>query len=217
MTTEGMPTTTPTTTRTEAAKGKPGVAAERDAMDAAVPVARQTNSVEALQARRQALALDAAEGKPGAAVELEAVEGELAALQRATERAALAEQARAARSQAEAAAREAARRREAEAQLARLGARRIELARTVDLEADRFVTALRDLLAVADEMYQLTGSLGKWRPRLRLVDAVAGYLAWRLGGMVPGLGHGEKFYRKPLAEQLGGADQPDAPPPGPTA
>src|SRR5262245_46975868 len=63
---------------------------------------------------RQALALEAAEGTPGAAAKLEAVEGELAALQPATERATLAEQARAARAQAEAAAREAARRREAE-------------------------------------------------------------------------------------------------------
>jgi uncharacterized membrane protein YqiK len=170
-----------------------------------------------LEARRQALALAAAEGTPGAAAELDAIEGELAALERTTERARLAEQARVARAQAEAVAREAARRREAEEALARLGTRRLELARTVDLEADRFVAALRDLLAVAEEMYQLTGSLGKWRPRVRLTDAVGGYLAWRLGSLVPGLGRGERFYRRPLAEIVGGADaQPDAPPPGPT-
>lgn len=41
--------------------------------------------------------------------------------------------------------------------------------------------------------------------------------AGRVRAILPALGRSERFYRRPLAEIVGGADaQPDAQPPGPT-
>jgi hypothetical protein len=163
----------------------------------------------ALEARRATLALAVAEGDRDAVQDLEAVEGALLRLRVGDERRALAEHAKAERDQAEAQRAEAERRRILEARFAELEGQRLEAARKVDAAADIFCEALKGLASVGETMYRTRLELGENRPRLRLGEMIAAFVQWRVVPYAPTIGRPDHYYRRPLAEVLGGA--PEAP------
>lgn len=161
--------------------------------------------LEALTARRRALAYEVGQGKTTSEAELEKVEAEIATLERAGERAVLAEQEQQARAEAEAQGRAQAERQEQEERLRVLTRERLAAARRVEAATERLKTALEALLTIGAEMYTLSAALrGRPNDRLRLRGAVEYYLAWQLGlGDRP-----PHAFRKPLTELLPGVSSP---------
>jgi hypothetical protein len=174
-----------------------------------------TPTLAELEAQRAKLALAAAEGRKGAVLALAGVEKQIEALKLAEERAQAAAVAREARDREQAAEEETRRRAAIEAELVRLTAQLEPLARGVDRTVEALVQAVAALVAVADQMQQLSGA---HRPRQRLAAAIAGSVGWRLGSVVE-IARVDKFYRRPLEQILRGDEgpPPDAPPSRPVA
>lgn len=165
-----------------------------------------TEEMEQLEARRRQLAFEVGQGREDLEPELDAVEDQLARLKRGQERRALAEAESATRAQEAAQAQAEATRQKLEAQLAEGTAARLVAARHVEAAMAELEGALGEYLEAGSSLYSTSAGLGRPRPRIAGVEALAAYLSWRLHGFLPHdfarpMAHAQ---RKGLVELLGG-------------